>query len=442
MTTSQINQTQLERDILAAIMTPSGKQAPAAMVDLRPEYFQMAQHRLIYKAITNLFERNAEVDIVSVSEELARIGKLDEAGGRLYVSDIVCGTDGLADHLSPVYVDFLIERYKGLEMSRLLADMQDMLDGEADAESLINACRQKLDKLHQLKKAEMPVPVGELFSTIDEHIRTVIELGGVPGIKCGYPDIDNKTNGFRPGQFVLIAARPGNCKTTIALNMAVNMARMGKRVLVYSCEMSNEELTMRLVSLVAQVPFQAILKADMIGTEPERLEGARATIANLPIHLVDSSNVSVHTINSHCEAAQRAGKPYDCVFIDYLQLMKTRRRKDDNHNLEISEISRGLKLLARERALPVIALSQLNRAVETRQNKRPILSDLRDSGSLEQDADLVFGLYRDEYYNPDTDRRGDIEVIVLKNRHGDAGTVVLRFDSGKCAIYARVGVRG
>ncbi len=438
MTTSQTNQTELERNILAGLMKPAAKVAPVAMIDLKPEYFQMPQHRLIFKAICNLFDRHAEVDVVSVSEELTRLGKIDQVGGRLYVSDVLLSADNLVDHLSPVYVDFLIERYKGLEMTRLMDDLSEMLGSEADAEALMHTCREKLDKLGQLKKANMPTPVSQLFQTITAHIEEAKALGGVPGIKCGYPDIDAKTNGFRGGQFIIVAGRPGNCKTTIALNFAVNMTRIeGKRVLFYSLEMSKKDITMRLVALIAQVRFQSILTGNLSPDEESRLLEARRAVDSLDIHIADDSEVSVHTLHSHLEAAARAGKPYDIVMVDYLQLMKVRRRKDDNRNLEISEVSRGLKLLAMTRDIPVIALSQLSRAVEMRQNKRPQLSDLRDSGSLEQDTDLVFGLYRDEYYYPDTDRRGDIEVIILKNRHGDAGTIVLRFESGKCAIHHR-----
>lgn len=441
MTTSQVNQTQLERDILAGLMMPSAKTAPTAAIDLRPEYFQMAQHRTIYKAICNLWDRQAEVDITTVSEELASMGKLDEAGGRLYVSDIVCSTNGLVDHLSPVYVDFLIERYKGLEMSRLVAEMDQALASDANADQLVTLCRTKLDKLAQLKKADLPQQVSEIFPEIDAHIELARGLGGVPGIKSGFPDLDEKTNGFRPGQFILIAARPGMCKTTIALNMAVNMARLeSKRILFYSLEMSKVEITMRLVALLAQTAFQSILRGNLSADEFSRIENARQIADTLDIDIADQSDVGLHTLNSNLEAAERKGKPYDVVIIDYLQLMKVRQRKDDNRNLEVSELSRGLKLLAKERAIPVIALCQLNRAVELRQNKRPQLSDLRDSGSLEQDTDLVFGLYRDEYYNPETDRRGEIELIVLKNRHGDSGTVDLLFSHGKCSISPKVGI--
>lgn len=438
MTTSIINQTQLERDILASIMLPSAKNAPSAMADLRLEYFALPQHRLIFKAILQLFDRNSEVDIVSVSEELIKMGRLDEAGGRAYVSEIVVSCTGLVDHLSPAYVDALIERYKGGEMVKLMDELEKAYSNDADADTLMALARGKLEKLGTLKKADKPVKAVQIFDTIGEHIKMAQEMGGVPGIKSGYPQIDHLTNGFGPCQFIIIAGRPGSCKTTLALNLALNMAKIEKkRILFYSLEMPNEQLNMRLISLLANVNFQAIKKGTLTDDEQERIERAGHELRNIELHFCDSSNVSVHTIKSHVDSAKRAGTPYDAIYIDYLQLMAIRKRKDDNRNLEVGEISRGIKLLANEEKIPIFALSQLNRGVELRQDKRPMMSDLRDSGTLEQDADLVIGLYREEYYNENTDRKGDMEVLLLKNRHGDTGTVILRFERSKCALHTR-----
>lgn len=434
MTTTNSNQWQLEQDILAGLLVQGSSTAPAGMANLRKEYFQHQIHQVIFQALCNLYFSNKLVDIVTVSEELARMGQLDIVGGRKYVTDLSLSASTTV--MAPVYVDLLIERYKGLRMQNLTQSLMDAYDQEATADELIVMCRDTLTEVGGLSKTDAPKAVGELFESIDQHLLTVHELGGVPGVKSGYYKIDELTNGFRAGQLILIAARPGNCKTTLALNLALNTASIHqKRVLIYSLEMSNDELLMRLAALVGQIRYTSILQGNLSEDEKERLHThCRELIDQLPIFLADLPRTNVYNIKSQLDIAKRTGKPYDMVVIDYLQLMQMPNRKDDNKNLQVGEVSRELKLLAKEYGIPIIALSQLNRAVETRPNKRPILSDLRDSGSLEQDADLVFMLYRDEYYNPETAYRGELEVNLIKNRHGNSGMVPLLFDGSRCAL--------
>lgn len=434
MTTTNSNQWQLEQDILAGLLVQGSTTAPAGMANLRIEYFQHQVHQIIFQSLCNLYFTNKLVDLVTVSEELARMGQLDLVGGRKYITDLSLSASTTV--MAPVYVDLLIERYKGLRMQTLTQSLMDAYDNEATADELIVMCRDTLTEVGGLSKADAPKAVGELFETIDQHLLTVEELGGVPGVKSGYHGIDALTNGFRAGQLVLIAARPGNCKTTLALNLALNTASIHqKRVLLHSLEMSNDELLMRLASLVGQIRYTSILQGKLTDDEKERLHThCRELIDQLPIFLSDTPRTNVYNIKSQLDIAKRTGKPYDMVIIDYLQLMQMPNRKDDNQNLKVGEVSRELKLLAKEYEIPIIALSQLSRAVETRPNKRPILSDLRDSGSLEQDADLVFMLYRDEYYNPETPYRGELEVNLIKNRHGNSGMVPLLFDGSRCGL--------
>lgn len=438
MTTSIQDQKILEQNILSALLTTEGKEAPSVMADVKPEYFRYKEHRIIFTAIRELFAAGQQVDLVSVSEQLLKDGKLDLVGGRAHVTDIYLSNPGTNDHLSSTHVDFLIERYKGFEMTRLTDELQKQIEGEMPADLLIATCQSYLTKVNELRRADKPKAVGELVHEIDDHLKEVKELGGIPGVNSGYSGVDDLTNGYRAGQFVIIAGRPGNCKTTLALNIAYNVARIYKQpALFYSLEMSNLELSMRLMALVAQVNFQKILRGELTPSDKYKLETAKEVIATLPLYLADSTNVSIYTFKSHLEEAKRKGRPYATAIIDYIQLMQMRKRKDENRNLEVTEVSQGLKRLAREEKIPIIALSQLSREVERRQDKRPILSDLRDSGSLEQDADLVFGLYREEYYNKNTDQRGILEVNLLKNRHGDIGMVPLLFDNSKCSLANR-----
>jgi replicative DNA helicase len=437
MTTTNSNQWQLEQDILAGLLVQGSSTAPAGMANLRKEYFQHQIHQVIFQALCNLYFSNKLVDIVTVSEELARMGQLDIVGGRKYITDLSLSASTTV--MAPVYVDLLIERYKGLRMQNLTQSLMDAYDQEATADELIVMCRDTLTEVGGLSKADAPKAVGELFESIDQHLLTVHELGGVPGTKSGYHGIDEKTNGFRAGQLVLVAGRPGSCKTTFALNLALNAAAIHKkRILIHSLEMSNDELIMRLAALAGQIRFTDIMQGRLSDDDRERLHThCRELIESLPIFIADTPRTNVYNIKSQIDIAKRTGNPYDMVVIDYLQLMEMPHRKDDNQNLKVGEVSRELKLLAKEYEIPIIALSQLSRAVELRADKRPILSDLRDSGSLEQDADLVFMLYRDDYYYPDSPRQGELEVNLIKNRHGNSGITALLFDKGRCALRNR-----
>lgn len=439
---TRIQQAELERSILGAIITPSYSTAPAAMADLRVEYFQLPQHRVIFKAIQRLFERQQQVDAITVSEELIAMNRLQEAGGRSYISDINCANTGLGEVLSPSWVGFLIERFKNIEMQRLVYKIEEACTETPDPDSVIQMVRTELGKLETLKKSSLPLHICEEHGPILEHIEHAKTIGGVSGIKSGYPDLDNALNGFKPEQFIIICGRPGMCKTTVMLNMAHNMAEVEQRkVLVYSLEASRKSTTMKIVSRISQVPYKSIESGNLDEEQEERVKEALASLADLDLYICDDPYVSLGTIQAHVEQAKRAGKPYDIVFIDYLQLIKTRKRKDDNFNLEIAEISRGLKLYSMSENMPIVALAQLNRGLEARQDKRPKASDLRDSGSLEQDADLILGVYRDEVYNPETSKRGELELLMLKNRHGDIRHTVLRFDARRCALYPSYSVR-
>lgn len=427
-----IDQTELERNILAALLCANSKNAPAAMTDLRVEYFTLRQHKLIFKAVQTLFAKQATVDLITVTEELIRIGKLDDAGGRVYVSDIVCNSGGLADYLAPSHVDYLIERYKGYSVGKYLQKAEEAYLNQGDPDEILDIFQESIQDLSQLKKSDAPIKAGEIFHKIDDYIAEVKSKGNLPGLPTGYPALDAYTGGFSGSQFILIAGRPGCCKTSFALNLALNMSRIGKaRVLFYSLEMSNAQMNMRLVSLVTGISFESLKMARLTEEDDYQIEESGKEIQDLELYFCDTPNVSIQTISGHVKAAKRANKPYDIVIVDYLQLMKLRHRKDDNMNYAIGEVSRGLKLLANEENIPVVALSQLNRAVELRQNKKPILADLRDSGSLEQDADLVIGLFKESKEST------TLEAILLKNRHGSTGTAYLGFRADRCAIYPR-----
>lgn len=438
----RLEQRELEQRILGALLIPQHKEAPIAMADLKPEYFQIGSHRLIFKTIQKLFDRRQQADIVSVTEELIAMNKLDMAGGRAYITELIVDTSWMNESLSASWVGYLIDRYKHLEMQKLVYKIGDSLEQEPESDSVLTMIRDELSKLETLKKADLPSHVGASKDDILSHIDHARELGGLPGIASGYIDLDNALNGgFKPEQFIIICGRPGMCKTTVMLNFAYNMAAISKkRILVYSLEASHANTTMKLCAKISKVPYQKIEHGALDDEQLERVKQALTDLQALELYICDEPLLSIHKIQSHLEMAKRRGQPYDAVFIDYLQLMQTRKRKDDNRNLEISEISRHLKLLSMSEKITIFALAQLNRNLEMRANKRPIAADLRDSGSLEQDADLILGVYREEVYDKYTTKKGELELLMLKNRHGEMKDTLLRFNNDRCAIYSSIGV--
>lgn len=394
---------------------------------LHPEDFYRDAHKHIYEAMVDLGERSEAVDLITLTEELRQRGYLDQIGGAAYVA-------GLAN-LVPTAAN--VEYYARIvEEKALLRNLISVAtrvaalgyESEEEAATLINSAEKMIFELSQ-RKARSSFSVlkdvlMDTFSTIEELYNN---KGSITGVPSGFVDLDRLTSGFQPSDLIIVAARPSMGKTALCLNIAQHAAvRKQVPVAIFSLEMSKGQLVQRMLCSQAMVDAQKVRTGNLEEDDWQKLTKAAGPLSAAPIYIDDTPGVSVPEMRAKARRLM-ADKGLGMIVIDYLQLMTSRSKKSENRQQEISEISRTLKSLARELQVPVIALSQLSRAVEQRQDKRPMMSDLRESGSLEQDADVIMFIYRDDYYNPETDKRGISELIISKQRNGPVGTVEVGF---------------
>ncbi len=414
-----------EESILGGILLD-----PEAMIRvadiLTKEAFYVQAHQEIYHAAQVLHGQGKPTDLMSVSTWLADRGLLDKIGG----------TAKLAQLLNRTVSAVNIDRYAALVMDKyvrrqLIAAGHEIVDLGYDAaeelETVLDESEQKIFRLTQERPQQGLVSISETLIQAFNEIENLHQEIALPGIPCGFYDLDGMTSGFSRSDLIIIAGRPSMGKTSFALNISLNIAKEQKLpVAIFSLEMSKEQLAQRLLSSEAKIPSNRLRSGRISQNEFEPLANAVANLSELPIYIDDTANLSVMQMRSQVRRLQAQQKnKLGLVLLDYLQLMEG--SGSDNRVQELSRITRSLKGLAREINVPIIALSQLSRGVEQRNNKRPMLSDLRESGSIEQDADLVIMLYRDEYYHPDTPDRGLAEVLIVKHRNGPTGTVKLLF---------------
>jgi replicative DNA helicase len=385
----------------------------------------------LYMAMMRLYAKGEPIDQLTLSDELRSVGEFDRIGGRQYVFRLVESVPTAAN--AARYAEIV----RGKALLRAVIDAGDRIQQEAFAEpedvtQALDAAEQLIYGVSNRQLKEHLAPVSELAPSTLEMIQRLYEQEGeVTGVESGFEDLDRMTTGFHKSDLVILAARPAMGKTALALNAIWHAAGVkGLPVAIFSLEMSKEQLVQRLISQVTRIRTQD-LRSGNVGAEdwPKLVRGV-AEVARTPIWIDDTAGITlmemrakVRRLASRLNA--RGETPLSLVVVDYLQLMIGQRARAENRQQEIAEISRGLKVLARDLNIPVVAIAQLSRAVEQRHDKRPLLSDLRDSGSIEQDADMVMFLYRDEYYNPDSDDKGIAEVIVGKHRNGPTGKVQL-----------------
>jgi replicative DNA helicase len=378
-----------------------------------------------------LYAKGEPIDQLTLSDELRSVGEFDRIGGRQYVFRLVESVPTAAN--AARYAEIV----RGKALLRAVIDAGDRIQQEAFAEpedvtQALDAAEQLIYGVSNRQLKEHLAPVSELAPSTLEMIQRLYEQEGeVTGVESGFEDLDRMTTGFHKSDLVILAARPAMGKTALALNAIWHAAgQKGLPVAIFSLEMSKEQLVQRLISQVTRIRTQD-LRSGNVGAEdwPKLVRGV-AEVARAPIWIDDTAGITllemrakVRRLASRLNA--RGETPLSLVVVDYLQLMVGQGARAENRQQEIAEISRGLKVLARDLNIPVVAIAQLSRAVEQRHDKRPLLSDLRDSGSIEQDADMVMFLYRDEYYNPDSDDKGIAEVIVGKHRNGPTGKVQL-----------------
>jgi len=396
---------------------------------VKEEYFYKTAHKLIFRTIGELFNESIEIDVLTLIDRLQRNNLLEKVGGTPYLSEVVDYVVSSANfeyHLN-IVVEKALLRHLILACNGII---ESCYSSAKPVKTVVDEAEQAIFAI-----AELPTHQGfikldqisaEVLETIDTIASTKIPVVGVPS---GFSDLDRLTGGFRPGQFIIIAARPAMGKTSLALNIATHAAvDLGKKVAIFTMEMAADEVVMRMFSSAAEVNMDSMLKGYGMNEEKLiRIMQASDVLSTKGIYIDESGTNTPLDIRAKTRRLAAEVGGLDLILIDYLQLM-TLPRDRENRQQEISEISRALKILAKDMKIPVVALSQLNRMLENREDKRPRLADLRESGAIEQDADLVMFIYRDEYYYQEkSEKPGIAEIIIGKNRHGSTGTVDLGF---------------
>lgn len=416
-----------EEAVLGGILLDPEAMARVADI-LHPDAFYVAAHREIFRTALALYGQNKPTDLTSMTMWLADAGRLDKVGGSTRLAQLlerIIGTAAI-DQYAQLVMDKYLRRQlikAGNEVMELGFDQRRPLGG------LLDEAEQKIFSISKERPQGGLVPAVEILTSTFNEIESRSMGDSVAGIPVNFYDLDAITQGLQRSDLIIVAGRPAMGKTSIVLTMAKNVAALHQLpVCMFSLEMSKEQLTYRLLSMETGIESGRLRTGRLNQEEWPLLGQGISSLSQLPVFIDDKPDSSVMEMRSLCRQlmAQQRGN-LGMVVVDYLQLMEG--SNSDNRAQDLSVITRGLKQLARELQVPVVALSQLNRGVESRTNKRPMLSDLRESGSIEQDADLVLMIYRDEYYNPDTSDKGLAEVIVTKHRNGPVGTVKLLFES-------------
>jgi replicative DNA helicase len=395
---------------------------------LKPEHFYREQHATIYRAMLALYEESREIDVLTVTEQLRQAGELEQVGGAAMVDALA----GAAPAAGNVREYARIVQSNAL-LRRLLTTTQqiqaNVWNHEAPARELVEwAERDILEVAHDDRQKDFR-SIGEvLHDEVDKLHRLSLEHTALTGTPSGFKDLDEITGGFQPGNLIILAARPSMGKSALVTNMAENAAlEHGKPVALFSLEMSEAELAQRFVASQARIRGEELRKGRVAENRWPKILEACQRLSDAPLYVDDSSDIGILELRAKARRLhQQSENGLGLIILDYLQLMRADSRIE-NRVEAVGQMSRGLKILARELEVPVIALSQLSRAVEQRHEKKPILSDLRESGNIEQDADLVMFIYRDEYYDRESEREGEADIIIAKHRNGALGDVVLTF---------------
>ena len=400
---------------------------PDVIEQLRPEDFYIRQNREIYETIYSMFNFSLTIDPVTVLENMRKNGVYDENVSRNYILRQMDTTPTAAN--VGEYVAIIRDKTLLRRIAETAGDMTAMVQQGTDSgQDVLEAAEQRVYAIRQGRAARGLTPISAVLLDVYDRLNELAASdAAVPGLSTGLGDLDLAISGLNKSDLILLAARPGMGKTSFALNVALNVAKaVHKTVAVFSLEMSREQLATRLLASEALVENNRLKTGALRETDWEKIAGAATILNKVDIRIDDNPMLSVADMNAKCRRLDDLG----LVVIDYLQLMTSAGGKGyagENRQQVVSDISRMLKIMAKELNVPVICLSQLSRASEKRDDKRPMLSDLRESGAIEQDADIVLFLYRDDYYNEDSEKHNIAECIVAKNRHGETGKVELRW---------------
>lgn len=423
-----------EQAVLGAMLIDKEAIAKATEVLSADDFYREA-HRVIFSAMLELYNKNEAVDMVTVTEILKRDNKLEDIGGIAYITSLANVVLTAAN--VKYHAEIVAEKSVLRQLVRVSTEIAAMgYEANDDVGTLLDTAESRILEISNRKKKADFTPINDILMDSVQSIESLLQnKGGLTGIPAGFADLDKLTSGLHPSDFIILAARPSMGKTALALNIVQNVALRAHKVIggeprsvaFFSLEMSKEQLVNRMLCAEAGIDSQRLRVGEMHDEDWTHLWDACDTMSRAKIYIDDTAGITAMDMRSRARRL-KAEHGLDLIVVDYLQLMQGsgKRNNSGDRQQEVSEISRSLKALARELDVPVLALSQLSRSVESRQVKRPMLSDLRESGSLEQDADIVAFLYREDYYNPDTENK-HTELIIAKHRNGPVDTVNLFF---------------
>jgi len=414
-----------EKAVLGALLL-NDENVPKVVEIIIPQDFYVPAHAKIYQAVLDIFNRKERVDIVTLQNELEKKNLLEEVGGLIYLLGLQedIPSLGLVSQHANIIKEKSILRDLISSATEIVNSCYTQDDENINA--LLDAAEKTIFKIANKRSDQNFVQLNIWLKKTFQHLSDIkSSSGGVTGVPSGFMRLDEMTSGFQPGDLVILAARPSMGKTALSLNIAAYAAAQNLTVGVFSLEMSAEQLTLRLLSTESSISHQSIRNATISSDEWVELTNVAARLAERKIFIDDTAGLDIMALRAKARQL-KIKENVGFLVIDYLQLLNSGKRHENRHQ-EVSEISRALKALAKELGLPILALSQLSRAVDSRMDKRPMLSDLRESGAIEQDADLIMFLYRDVVYNPDTENPASAELIVGKQRNGPTGIVPLTF---------------
>ena len=400
--------------------------------ELDSDMFISEPNRRIFDAIKSLHQSKIPLDSATVKNEIEKKGSINLIGGIEYLSEVIDSV------ITAANVDYYIDIVREKALRRKLIDVTNAItssayDEEENTNDLIDDAERKIFSVTKARKAGEFKTIGEVMrSTQQELERLAKNQNEITGIPSGFYDLDKLTSGFHPNELIILAARPAMGKTAFGLNLAVNAAqKTEKAVAIFNMEMSAEQLALRMIAAAGGIEQNKLKTGRLEHNDWKKVNEAMSELGDTNLYIEDSSGMTISEIRAKCRRLATQEKGLGLVVIDYLQLITGSAKYEGNRQQEVSEISRSLKTMAMELKIPVIALAQLSRSVELRENKRPIMSDLRESGSIEQDADIVAFLYRDDYYNKPADDSSNVsitELIIGKHRNGGTGTIELLFE--------------
>ena len=421
------NSVEAEQSVLGSLLIDQ-RCIPEVIEQLTPDDFYNRQNREVYEAIYAMFTLSESIDAITVLERMRQDGTFDAATTRGYILQLVEVTPTSANVLE--YVKIVKDKALLRAIARTSADISAMVqNNDGTAQDILDAAEQRIYDIRQGRSARGLIPVSSVMHDVFTRLEELAASGReVPGLSTGLSALDRNIAGLNPSDLILLAARPGMGKTSLALNILLHAGKhSGKSVVFFSLEMSREQLVMRLLSNECFIDNKKLVTGKLDREDWKSVIMAASALSQTKILIDDNPSLTVADMLAKCRREKNLG----LVCVDYLQLMTSsgskRTASNENRQQIVSDISRSLKIMAKELNVPVLCLSQLSRANESRTNKRPMLSDLRESGAIEQDADIVLFIYRDDYYNPDSEAHNQAELIVAKNRHGETGTVFVQW---------------